>query len=96
MSHHIDHPRRHDAEEGSTPGAERFGVHTFGHFLKQERMSRGISRAVLAAKTGIDAEHLSAFESNAAVPGFSEVTRLADALGIDRSTLLREQGLLKP
>jgi transcriptional regulator with XRE-family HTH domain len=96
MSYQIDRrpPPQRQIDE-TPPATQKFGVHTFGSFLRQERLSRGLSRALLGAKTQIQPARLIGFESNAGVPGLSEISRLADALGIQREVLLREAGLLR-
>ncbi len=65
-------PRLTDDE---SRGAERFGVHTFGGFLKQERLSHSISRTMMAAKTNI-----------ATAPRPLTTTRFASARGRRRFT----------
>jgi len=90
--------RRFQAPQGDdkSPGAERFGVHTFGNFLKQERLRRGISRSLLSARAQIEPARLSSFECNAVVPHLDEMERMAKAMGLERELLLRKLGLLRP
>jgi len=61
--------------------------------LKQPRLNRRLSRALLKAKTDIDSAGLSGFESNAAMRTIAEIGRLADALGIERRVIPKEVGL---
>ena len=96
MNDQVNRKRLPQAQTGETPlTLERFAVHTLGHVLKQERLNRGMSRALLTARTQIAPKRLSGLESNAAVPSLPEIGLLAEAFGVEREVLLRELGLLR-
>lgn len=69
---------------------------TFGALLRELRMKRFISRAMLAAKSGVSQPHLAALEDNQAVPSINDIKRLSPVLGVASDQLLAMAGYTKP
>ncbi|AUG81562.1 hypothetical protein CFP65_6945 [Kitasatospora sp. MMS16-BH015] len=56
----------------------------FGPLLRESRLRAGLTQEELAARSGISAHTISVLESGKRRPHLSSVTRLAEALGLDR------------
>jgi transcriptional regulator with XRE-family HTH domain len=59
-----------------------------GEQIRQERLRRGMTLAVLSRKTGIAQPNLSRIENGMTDPRWSTVERILEALGIGPSNLL--------
>jgi transcriptional regulator with XRE-family HTH domain len=64
-------------------------VTAFARTLRRARRSRELSQEALAAKAGLGAKHISEIERANKDPRLTTVIRLADALGMTPSELLR-------
>ena len=60
----------------------------FGQTIRQVREREGISVAELAARTGIDAQQISALEAGRFDPPFDVMIALADGIGVRLSALI--------
>jgi len=94
MTSQINRKRLPSRPADESPGAERFGVHTFGSFLRHERLAHGMPCAVPAANS-IEMPRLAGFEANAFTPTLPEIGRLAEALGTAKEVIIREAGMIR-
>lgn len=68
---------------------------TFGSFLRQQRVARSLSRALLASRTGVEESALKKIELNQAVPSCQDIKKLARVLQVPEQTLMEAAGYLK-
>jgi transcriptional regulator with XRE-family HTH domain len=60
----------------------------FGETVKSHREGLGLTQRSLAQQLGVEASHIAYIEHGRRKPSLKLVGRLADALGLDRQTLL--------
>lgn len=68
---------------------------TFGSFLRLQRLSRSLSRPVLADRTGIPEDVLEKIERNQTAPSYSQIRLLARDLGLAETELLTRAGYIR-
>jgi transcriptional regulator with XRE-family HTH domain len=56
-------------------------AHMYGAFLREVRVSRGLSQSQLAAVAGIEQPNLSAYEQDRRLPSLATVSRILTACG---------------
>lgn len=61
----------------------------FGEVLRRMRKERGLSQEALAERAEIAADYLGFIERGENVPTLSVILKIADALGVNASELLR-------
>jgi ribosome-binding protein aMBF1 (putative translation factor) len=77
-----------------TSSISRLHSKTFGAFLRQQRLARGLSRSVLAGQTGVAEARLAKIELNQAVPSCASIRRLAPILDVPEDALMEAAGYL--
>jgi len=65
--------------------------HRFGHRIRELRLATGMTQEAFADHCGFARTYMSRIETGGANPSLDAIKVLADALGVDLSTLL--QGL---
>jgi transcriptional regulator with XRE-family HTH domain len=74
-----------DSKAVRTEFARRFGAH-----IKEIRLKKGLTKAEFARKLNMDSSHASRLENPASVPDLLMVNRIAEALGMELSELLKD------
>lgn len=82
-----EHAERAEAWSAAGPTQHRVAA-AFGAVLRTARTGAGISQEALAARAGIDRTMASAYERGVKAPNLRRVIVIADALGIEASTLV--------
>lgn len=79
------------------PTSSLHGLHstTFGSFLRQQRVARGLSRQLLASLTGVEEGTLEKIELNQAVPSYQDIKNLAPVLEVPEQALMEVAGYVK-
>lgn len=67
---------------------ERAELARFGESFRQVREQQRVSVADLAARTGIDAQRISALEAGRLDPAYDVMIALADGMGVPLSALV--------
>lgn len=62
----------------------------FGSVLARLRKAKGLSQQALAFESGLDRTFIARMETGQRQPGLASVFRLAEALGVSSSQLIRE------
>ena len=62
----------------------------FVKILREEREKRGMSIYAVAAKCGLSQQSISYVEREMRLPSFETILRIADAVGVDFSDILRQ------
>jgi transcriptional regulator with XRE-family HTH domain len=63
----------------------------FGETVRRVREREGVSVADLAARTGIDAQQISALEAGRLDPAFDVMCALVDGIGVRLSALIPDE-----
>lgn len=63
-------------------------THDYGGNLKKARQNAGLSQFKLSELSGIEQSHISAIENRKNLPSVDVYVKLAEALGINVSTLI--------
>ena len=73
------------------------GLHstTFGSFLRQQRVARGLSRQLLASRTDVAEGTLEKIELSQAVPSCQDIKKLARVLEVPEQALMEVAGYVK-
>jgi len=69
---------------------------TFGSFLKERRVARGMPRRALAVRAAIEEKRLMAIELNQSPPSYREIRSLASVLRLPERELLEAAGCVRP
>ena len=65
-------------------------VHHVIRLLREERERRGLSKYVVAARSGLSQQTIGYVERELTNPSFETIVRMADAIGIDLAGLIRQ------
>ena len=63
-----------------------------GHRIRIERLARGLSQTALANQLGVTFQQVQKYEKGVNRVGAGRLTKIAEVLGIEVSTVLRRQG----
>ena len=88
-------PATNGLRASPTSSISRLHSKTFGTFLRERRLAQGLSRSLLASRTGVAEGTLGKIELNQAVPSYQEINKLAPVLEVAEQALMEVAGYLK-
>lgn len=77
----------------ASPSSQDSALLAFGQAVRAERASQGVSQEELALRSGIDRSYLGAIERGEQNPGLLHLMRIAEALQVPLTSLVKAAGL---